>query len=90
MEMSKPQKPLPTDDTLIDVLDSEWRTQSQIRSRLRHSLATLDLAHALEELVNSGLIDRRTIATKVPKSKGGNYAIRQYRRHTLKERSAGG
>jgi hypothetical protein len=74
-------KAVPPDDVIVNVLDDTWRTPAQIRNRLREPATSAALVDALERLADAGRINRRLLDTKARKRAGGNYVLRQFRRH---------
>jgi hypothetical protein len=62
---------------LIDSLDDEWRSPTQI---LVSQIWSIRIATALERLADRGQIDRRLRDTDVRKHNGGYLTIRYYRR----------
>jgi hypothetical protein len=74
-------KPVPPDDVIVNVLDDTWQTPTQIRIRLQEPAESGPLVDALERLADAGRINRRSLDTNARKRGGGNYVIRQYRRH---------
>ena len=66
---------------LIDSLDNEWRSPTQILTRVGlQRIWSIRIATALERLADRGQIDRRLRDTDVRKHNGGYLTIRYYRR----------
>jgi hypothetical protein len=65
----------------IDSLDNEWRSPTQILTRVGlQRIWSIRIATALERLADRGQIDRRLRDTDVRKHNGGYLTIRYYRR----------
>jgi hypothetical protein len=73
------------DQKILDCLDGNWRTISQIRTRLGERTSYGKLPSALQRLVDSGRIERCALETNAAKAKGARssakmFAIQLFRR----------
>jgi hypothetical protein len=74
------------DRQILDFLDEEWRTLSDIRGRMNGQLSSIKLAAALQRLVTEGGIEKRLQGNPIPRTRGGMVlAIGLYRRLAVKE-----
>jgi hypothetical protein len=77
--------PLDDDQKILDCLDGNWRTISQIRTRLRHRRTDGRLSSTLQRLADTGRIERHALETTAPKRRGAGrtatmLAIQLFRR----------
>jgi len=77
--------PLDDDQKILDCLDGNWRTISQIRTRLRYRKTDGKLSSTLQRLADSGQIERHALETIAPKGRGAGrsakmFAIQVFRR----------
>ena len=84
-ERGRSVMPLDDDQKILDCLDGNWRTISQIRTRLRHRRTDGKLSSTLQRLADTGRIERRALETIAPKGRGASrsakmFAIQVFRR----------
>jgi hypothetical protein len=72
------------DEAILKCLDDNWRTVTQIRSRLGVPATTTGLIDGLRRLAKVGQIERHALETAAPKRRGhairGKFAIEFFRR----------
>jgi hypothetical protein len=64
----------PAEDEIIAVLNDEWATIAQIRSRLSRKNPSVQISNALAQMANAGKIERKLEKTMAPKA---NSKLRQ-------------
>ena len=73
-----------TDEAILKCLDDDWRTVTQIRSRLGVLATTTGLIDGLRRLAKVGQIERHALETVAPKRRGratrGKFVIEFFRR----------
>ena len=79
------------DDSILQSLDDEWRTVSQVRARLRMRSAAGWLAGTLRRMAKAGTIEMRATETKAPRPRESRlYSIEYFRRRSSVESSLRG
>jgi hypothetical protein len=73
---------LPDEDSIIAVLNDQWATVVQIRSRMGRGTGSHKIAHALAQMAIVGKIEKKLEKTIAPKRNTKPMLLSFYRRRT--------